>query len=133
MGLTIGKLANRANISVETIRYYERRGLIKRPVKPEIGYRQYENESLQRLLFIKKAKTLGFSLDEIGNLFVLSEGRCADVQSLAKRKLINVKTKVKDLQRLEYVLEDLVSQCSNNIDEAHCPIIDTLLDDKQPG
>ena len=130
MGLTIGKLANKANICVETIRYYERRGLIKRPVKPEIGYRQYENESLHRLLFIKKAKTLGFSLEEIGNLLVLSEGRCADVQSLAKRKLINVKTKVKDLQRLEYVLEDLVSQCSNNIDEAHCPIIDTLLDDK---
>ncbi len=130
MGLTIGKLANKANISVETIRYYERRGLILRPVKPEIGYRQYENEALQRLLFIKKAKTLGFSLDEIGNLFVLSEGHCADVQSLACQKLIGIKTRVKDLQRLEQVLEDLVSQCSNNIDQAHCPIIDTLLDDK---
>jgi len=130
MGLTIGKLANKANISVETIRYYERRGLIKRPVKPEIGYRQYENESLQRLLFIKKAKTLGFSLDEIGNLLVLSEGHCADVQSLARQKLIDIKTKVKDLQRLEHVLEDLVGQCSNNIDAAHCPIINTLLDDK---
>jgi len=130
MGLTIGKLANKANISVETIRYYERRGLIKRPVKPEIGYRQYENESLQRLLFIKKAKTLGFSLDEIGNLLVLSEGHCADVQSLARQKLIGIKTKVKDLQRLEHVLEDLVSQCNNNIDAAHCPIINTLLDDK---
>jgi len=130
MGLTIGKLANEANISVETIRYYERRGLIKRPVKPEIGYRQYENESLQRLLFIKKAKTLGFSLDEIGNLLVLSEGHCADVQSLARQKLIGIKTKVKDLQRLEHVLEDLVGQCSNNIDAAHCPIINTLLDDK---
>ena len=130
MGLTIGKLANEANISVETIRYYERRGLIKRPVKPEIGYRQYENESLQRLLFIKKAKTLGFSLDEIGNLLVLSEGHCADVQSLARQKLIGIKTKVKNLQRLEHVLEDLVGQCSNNIDAAHCPIINTLLDDK---
>jgi MerR family mercuric resistance operon transcriptional regulator len=130
MGLTIGKLAHKANISVETIRYYERRGLIKRPLKPEIGYRQYENESLHKLLFIKKAKTLGFSLDEIGNLLVLSEGRCADVQSLARQKLISIKTKVKDLQRLEYVLEDLVSQCSHNIDEAQCPIIDTLLDDK---
>ena len=130
MGLTIGKLANKANISVETIRYYERRGLIKRPVKPEIGYRQYENESLQRLLFIKKAKTLGFSLDEIGNLLVLSEGHCADVQSLALQKLISIKTRVKDLQRLEYALEDLVSQCNDNIDQAHCPIIDTLLDDE---
>ena len=130
MGLTIGKLANKANISVETIRYYERRGLIKRPVKPENGYRQYGNESLQRLLFIKKAKTLGFSLDEIGNLFVLSEGRCVDVQSLARQKLIGIKSRVKDLQRLEYVLENLVSQCDDNVDEAHCPIINTLLDEK---
>ena len=129
MGLTIGKLAHKANVSVETIRYYERRGLIKRPLKPESGYRQYENESLQRLLFIKKAKTLGFSLAEIGNLFILSEGRCADVQSLALQKLISVKTKVKDLQRLEYALEDLVSQCNDNVDEAHCPIIDTLLEE----
>jgi len=130
MGLTIGKLAEKADISVETIRYYERRGLIKRPLKPEIGYRQYENESLHRLRFIKKAKTLGFSLDEIGSLLVLSEGRCADVQSLARQKLISIKTKVRDLRRLEHVLEDLVSQCSSNIDEAHCPIIDSLLDDK---
>jgi MerR family mercuric resistance operon transcriptional regulator len=130
MGLTIGKLANKANISVETIRYYERRGLIKRPLKPTIGYRQYEDESLQRLLFIKKAKTLGFSLAEIGSLLVLSEGRCADVQSLALQKLISIKTRVKDLQRLEYALEDLVSQCNDNIDQAHCPIIDTLLDDE---
>jgi MerR family mercuric resistance operon transcriptional regulator len=130
MGLTIGKLANKANISVETIRYYERRGLIKRPLKPTIGYRQYEGESLQRLLFIKKAKTLGFSLAEIGSLLVLSEGRCADVQSLALQKLISIKTRVKDLQRLEYALEDLVSQCNDNIDQAHCPIIDTLLDDE---
>ena len=129
MDLTIGKLAHKANVSVETIRYYERRGLIKRPLKPESGYRQYENESLQRLLFIKKAKTLGFSLAEIGNLFILSEGRCADVQSLALQKLISVKTKVKDLQRLEYALEDLVSQCNDNVDEAHCPIIDTLLEE----
>ena len=130
MGLTIGKLASKANISVETIRYYQRRGLIEQPLKPAAGYRQYADESLQRLLFIRKAKTLGFSLDEIDNLLVLSEGRCADVQSLARKKLVSIKTKMKNLQRLEHLLEGLVGQCRNNIDAAHCPIIDTLLDDK---
>ena len=130
MGLTIGKLASKANISIETIRYYQRRGLIDQPLKPAVGYRQYTDESLQRLLFIRKAKTLGFSLDEIDNLLVLSEGRCADVQSLARQKLVSIKTKMKDLQRLEHLLEGLVGQCRNNIDAAHCPIIDTLLDDK---
>lgn len=130
MGLTIGRLASKAEINVETIRYYERRGLIKQPTKPKIGYRQYDSETLQRLLFIKRAKSLGFSLDEIENLLTLSEGRCADVQSLAEQKLNRIKAKVKDLKRLEDVLQDLVRQCSSNVDQAHCPIIETLLNEE---
>ncbi|MEE8577760.1 MAG: MerR family transcriptional regulator, partial [candidate division Zixibacteria bacterium] len=94
MGLTIGRLASAAAINVETIRYYERRGLIEQPAKPRVGYRLYDNETLQRLLFIKRAKTLGFSLDEIENLLTLSEGQCADVQTLAEQKLDRIKAKV---------------------------------------
>lgn len=130
MGLTIGRLASKAEINVETIRYYERRGLIKQPTKPKVGYRQYDSEILQRLLFIKRAKSLGFSLDEIDNLLTLSEGRCADVQLLAEQKLNRVKAKVQDLKRLENVLQDLVIQCSSNVDQAHCPIIETLLNEE---
>lgn len=127
MGLTIGRLAKKAGINVETIRYYERRGLIKQPARPGAGYRQYDDEILQRLLFIRRAKSLGFSLGEVANLLALSEGQCANVQLLAEQKLTRVKARVADLQRLENVLQDLVEQCSSNADQAHCPIIETLL------
>lgn len=129
MELTIGRLASKASIGIETIRYYERRGLIKQPLKPKVGYRKYDSDTLQRLLFIKRAKTLGFSLDDIEKLLALSEGRCADVQSIAEQNLNHVKTKVQDLLRLEDVLEHLVRQCHDNADQAHCPIIETLLDE----
>lgn len=129
MELTIGRLASKASISVETIRYYERRGLIKQPPKPRAGYRKYGNDTLQRLQFIKRAKTLGFSLGDIEKLLALSEGRCADVQPIAEQKLNHVKTKVQDLLRLEDALKHLVRQCRDNMDEAHCPIIETLLDE----
>ncbi|MCP4769662.1 MAG: Hg(II)-responsive transcriptional regulator [Gammaproteobacteria bacterium] len=129
MGLTIGRLASTAEINVETIRYYERRGLIRQPAKPRVGYRLYDNEALQRLLFIKRAKTLGFSLDEIDNLLALSEGQCAEVQSLAEQKLSRIKAKLQDLKRLENALQDLVRQCGSNVDQAHCPIIETLLNE----
>jgi len=130
MGLTIGRLASAAAINLETIRYYERRGLIEQPAKPRVGYRLYDNETLQRLLFIKRAKTLGFSLDEIENLLTLSEGQCADVQTLAEQKLDRIKAKVQDLKRLENALQDLVRQCDSNVSQAHCPIIETLLNEE---
>ena len=126
MGLTIGQLAKEAEVNVETIRYYERRGLIERPDKPTTGYRQYSNDLLQQLFFIKRAKALGFNLDEIQNLLSLSVGHCTEIQSLAVQKLDQVRYKIKDLQRLEDVLSDLVRQCNASADEAHCPIVDAL-------
>ena len=127
MGLTIGQLANKAEVNVETIRYYERRGLIERPDKPAIGYRQYSNEVLHRLLFIRRAQTLGFKLDEIENLLFLSVGHCTEIQSLAEQKLDQVQGKIEYLQRLECVLSALVKHCNASVDKAHCPIVDTLL------
>jgi MerR family mercuric resistance operon transcriptional regulator len=131
MGLTIGQLANKAGINVETIRYYERRGLIKRPVKPASGYRQYNKQALQKLLFIKRAKNLGFKLDEIGSLLNLSSEHCGEVKSLAEEKLVHVNNKISDLQGLAEVLGDLVRQCNNSADRVHCPIIETLLNEQK--
>ena len=127
MSLTIGQLAKKAAVNVETIRYYERRGLIVRPVKPASGYRQYSNDVLHRLLFIRRAQTLGFKLAEIENLLFLSVGHCTEIQSLAEQKLDQVHDKINDLQRLEAVLSDLVRQCDESVDKTHCPIVDTLL------
>ena len=129
MNLTIGKLAANAEVNVETIRYYERRGLIDKPVKPKNGYRRYDKTILERILFIKKAQGLGFKLDEIKNLLSLSGSRCSEIQTLAEMKLGDVQLKIRDLQRLETVLADLVRQCNARLDKAHCPIIEVLLPD----
>lgn len=127
MNLTIGNLASNAGVNVETIRYYERRGLIDQPVKPKHGYRRYDKAILDRILFIKKAQSLGFQLDEIKNLISLAKGHCSEIQTLAEAKLGVVQLKIKDLQRLETVLVDLVRQCNARVNKAHCPIIDALL------
>jgi MerR family mercuric resistance operon transcriptional regulator len=129
MSLTIGNLASNAGVNVETIRYYERRGLIDQPVKPKTGYRRYDEAILDRILFIKKAQGLGFQLDEIKNLISLANGHCSEIQSLAEAKLGDVQSKIKDLQRLETVLVDLVRQCNARVNKADCPIIDALLPD----
>jgi MerR family mercuric resistance operon transcriptional regulator len=127
MGLTIGQLASKAEINVETVRYYERRGLIQRPTRPASGYRQYSDQILQILLFIKRAKSLGFKLDEIESLLSLSSGHCGEVKLLAEEKLDHINDKITDLKRLAEVLASLVKQCDKRDDEAHCPIIETLL------
>ncbi len=132
MNLTIGKLASSAGVNVETIRYYERRGLIDQPVKPGNGFRRYDKTILDRILFIKKAQGLGFKLDEIKNLLSLSNARCSEIQTLAEMKLGDVQLKIRDLQRLETVLADLVRQCNARLDKAHCPIIEVLLADIKP-
>ena len=131
MGLTIGKLASSAGVNVETIRYYERRGLIDQPVKPGNGFRLYDKTILDRVIFIKKAQGLGFKLDEIENLLSLANGRCSEIQTLAEAKLGDVQLKIQDLQRLETVLADLVRQCNARLDQAHCPIIEVLLPDTE--
>ena len=130
MNLTIGNLAANAGVNVETIRYYERRGLIDQPVKPQNGHRRYDKTIHDRILFIKKAQGLGFQLDEIKNLLSLASGHCSEIQSLAEAKLDEVQLKVKDLQRLETVLADLVGQCKARVNKADCPIIDALLPGK---
>jgi len=126
---TIGELAKVASVNVETIRYYERRGLIEQPVKPEQGYRTYSRETLVRILFIKRAQELGFTLEEIANLLSLGDAHCLEVQEMAEGKLASVRAKIADLRRLETVLDNLVIQCRTNPDQSHCPIVESLLPD----
>ena len=103
---TISQLAKSAGVNVETIRYYERRGLIEQPDRPAEGYRRYPETTLNRIRFIKRAQELGFSLEEITNLLALGESHCSEVQELAEGKLVSVRAKINDLCRLERVLED---------------------------
>ncbi|GGB69416.1 Hg(II)-responsive transcriptional regulator [Shewanella inventionis] len=126
---TIGQLAKAASVNVETIRYYERRGLICQPPKPAEGYRTYPNATLARILFIKRAQELGFTLDEINNLLSLGGSHCSEVQELAEAKLASVREKINDLHRLEQVLEELVTKCRTNPDNAACPIVESLQPD----
>lgn len=122
----IGQLANAAGVHVETIRYYERLGLIAQPQKPLAGFRRYPITTLNQLHFIKRAQTLGFTLEEITNLINLNNTPCSEVQGLAECKLNAVKEKIADLQRLKLALDMLVTQCQHNNDDSYCPIIDSL-------
>ncbi len=123
----IGQLAKAAGINVETIRYYQRLGLVEQPQKPLSGFRRYPVTTLNQLRFIKRAQELGFTLEQINNLLMLEDAPCHQVQEMALIKQQSVRRKIADLQRLEAVLNQLLNQCSSNSDEAHCPIINSLL------
>ncbi len=126
-GLTIGKLARQAGVNVETIRYYQRVGLIQEPVKPLEGYRCYLPETIARVCFIKRAKELGFTLKEIADLLTLEDGHCQEVRELAEHKRTIIAQRMDDLQAMESALDKLIKQCKRNKDEsATCAIIDTL-------
>ena len=122
---TIGKLAKELNINVETIRFYEKEGLISQPTKPENGYRLYGNAITNKLKFIAKAKALGFTLKEISSLMSM-ENNCVQVESLGLQKLEIIRNKISDLQRLESVISEMTNSCKTNQDQSFCPIIDSL-------
>ena len=133
MKRTIGQMAKVVGVNVETIRYYERRGLIEQPPKPTEGYRIYPKVTLERILFIKRAQELGFTLEKITNLLSLGDAPCLEVQELAEDKLHGVRAKINDLKRLEMVLDNLLVQCRTNPDETYCPIVESLQpDDETP-
>ncbi|MCF2948812.1 MerR family DNA-binding protein [Paraglaciecola aquimarina] len=122
---TIGKLAQSLNLNVETIRFYEREGLITQPTKPISGYRQYDETIAGQLRFITKAKMLGFTLKEIKSLMSM-DNDCAKVELLSRQKLAIIREKISDLQRLEKVIVDMTNTCIQNDDPTYCPIIDAL-------
>lgn len=125
--LTISKLAEAAGVSIETIRYYQRRSLLEEPPKPLGGQRRYSAEQAKRVRFIKRAQALGFSLDEVGALLTLDSAcACSDTRALAVRKLTLIEQKMADLAAMHQALGNLVQQCDAGNGDAACPIIDVL-------
>ncbi|WP_424363799.1 Hg(II)-responsive transcriptional regulator [Methylocystis parvus] len=125
--MTIGRLAAAAGVNVETIRYYQRRGLLDEPHKPFRGYRHYPDDTVRRLRFIKRAQALGFTLEEIASLLRLDgAGCCADTRELAAHKVAMIEQKLSDLAAMRDALTALMRQCEDGQAEGPCPIISVL-------
>jgi len=125
---SIGELAKEAGVNVETIRFYQRRNLLRHPVKPFSGIRHYTERDAQRIRFIKQGQKLGFTLDEVAELLSLEDGRhCREAKEIALRKLHLIRERIEGLRMMETALSDLVEGCASNPDSVSCPIIIALL------
>lgn len=132
--LTIGEVAKAAHVGVETVRFYEREGLIAEPPRRQSGYREYPPETVRRLRFIRRAKELGFTLKEIGellNLRVDPAKSCADVRALATAKVADIDAKMGDLARIQAALAKLARACRGKGPTSDCPILDALDDQEE--
>ena len=127
--LTIGQLAKHADVGVETVRFYERKGLLAEPNRKPSGYRQYDAGVVDRLQFIKRAKELGFTLNEIKELLSLRVDpttTCADVKNRAESKIDDIKAKIRTLQRMKKALVKVTKECSGRGGTSECPILEAL-------
>lgn len=129
--LTIGRLATTVGVNVETIRFYQRRGLLREPPRPPGGIRNYSAEDVARVKFIKSAQRMGFSLDEIHHLLRLDEGmQCDAAVELAAQHLDDVRKRLQDLRRIETTLANLLERCRQGDEKVTCPLISALHADK---
>ena len=125
--LTIGAFARAADVNVETIRFYQRKGLLPEPDKPYGGIRRYGDQDVARVKFVKSARRLGFSLDQVAGLLLLDDGtHCDEARVLAEQKLKDVRERLADLHRIESVLERLVHDCCAHRGTVSCPMIAAL-------
>ena len=126
---TIGAFAEAAGVNVETIRFYQRKGLLPEPAKPHGSIRRYGDADVTRVRFVKAAQRLGFSLDAIAELLRLDDGtHCEEASALAESKLKDVREKIADLARMESVLPELVCACHARKGNVSCPLIASLQD-----
>jgi MerR family copper efflux transcriptional regulator len=129
---TIGQVSSRSEVAIDTIRYYEREGLIPPPARRPSGYREYPVETVDRLRFIRRAKVLGFTLSEIVELLTLTEQSRSDMHGMkaaAEAKLTLVNTKVKELHKIQQALRLLVDACPGHGSIDRCPIVHALKED----
>lgn len=126
--MTIGQLAAAAEVNVETVRYYHRRGLLPAPQRPAGGIRRYPRSALTRLRFIKRSQSLGFSLEDVQALLSLDDGRaCTTARAIGEHKLEEVRQRIEILRSLEKALQRLVRRCSTTKGKVACPLIDALM------
>ncbi len=121
---TIASVARAAGVGVETVRYYERRGLIAKPARPAAAYRRYGHDHVARIRFIRRAQELGFTLDEIATLLALEDG--ADrrsIRRIAAARLEEIRRRIADMQRMARALTHLLHECESQGKAPHCPII----------
>ena len=125
--MTIGRAAKAAGVKIDTIRYYQRIGLIVEPMLPQGGQRKYGEEIVRRVKFIKRAQTLGFTLEETGSLLSFEKAaNCCETKELAERKIKEIDGRIADLRRMKKTLGDLSMRCESDGEASHCPIIDSL-------
>ncbi len=129
--LTIGMLAKRTGCKVETIRYYEKIGVLAAPGRSSGGQRRYRPGDLKRLNFVRRARELGFTLADVRGLLSFADDRdrsCAEIQAIGTRHLETIRARLSDLRSMERVLDDMVARCQGGA-VPDCPIIDALFDD----
>lgn len=132
---SVGQIAKKADLNIETLRYYEKIKLMPKPKRKESRYRFYTEDDLTRLLFIKRAKELGFTLKEIGELLSIkidSEAKCGDVKHLAENKISDIDGRIADLKKIKNELAKLVQLCKDEkLTKDDCPIVKALEPDKK--
>ena len=125
--LTIGVFAKAAGVNVETIRFYQRKGLLPEPDRPIGGIRRYGSADVDRVKFVKSAQRLGFNLDEVAELLKLEDGtHCSEAAELAAHRLADVRARMADLTRMEEALSTLVRECNAHHGNVSCPLIAAL-------
>lgn len=126
--LTIGKLAAHANVSADTVRFYEREGLLKKTARTAAGYRLYDERDVDRVKFIRRAKELGFTLEEISQLLDLSDGGTSKmVRGVAEKRLAEVERRIQEMTRIRDALKSLVKTCHGDVQAKDCPILKALV------
>lgn len=131
--MTIGPLAKASEVDAQTIRFYERQGLLEKPERSVSNYRVYGDDAVARLRFIRRAKGVGFSLNDIKILLSMADGklrRCADVRDFAETRLTKIRAQIKDLCAVENTLSALVQQCSRSARITECPIFEALSEER---
>jgi Hg(II)-responsive transcriptional regulator len=132
--LKTGEVAAQAGVNVQTLRYYERRGLLKEPERRPSGYREYPQDAVQLIRFIKRAQDLGFTLTEIEDLLRLrtdQESACAEVRAAAEMKIEDIEQKLRHLRAMKRALGVLVASCATEGSARYCPILEALDDGKE--